>query len=54
MPEARCETPGMHTVVPYWADTNTNKISLAGIFALFSCLRKYDPLATFFLPISAT
>ena len=54
MPEARCETPGMRTVVHYWADTNTNKKSLAGIFALLSCLRKYDRLATFFLPISAT
>ena len=42
-------------VFHYWADTGQVKINkfLAGIFALFSCLRKYNRLATFLL-ISAT
>ena len=49
MREARCETPGMR--IPLLGGYRSSKISrsLEGIFALFSCLRKYKRLASFLL-----
>ena len=54
MREARCETQGMRIpLLGGYRSNKKNSKSLAGILAFFSCLRKYNRFATFFL-ISAT